>query len=175
MAELAELKRKRGWFVLAVAVLLFLSLVLPDVHLKNVPDFGHSVLLTGFYFLHSQAAAFGPAVDTSLLAAGFNIAYLGIGLHELGLLLGATTFWVLYPEDINRWLYRSMVIGGWALMLSAPFLLWGWTLMSQSGVPASPGVAWLPMLLSGLAITVAARRARDRIDRTTYITRPELM
>jgi hypothetical protein len=31
------------------------------------------------------------------------------------------------------------------------------------------------MLLSGLAITVAARRARDRIDRTTYITRPELM
>lgn len=174
MAKLAEQKRKRGWFVLAVGVLLALSLVLPHVHLDNQP-YGHSLLVTGFYFLHAQSATFGYAVDTSLLAFGFNVTYLGIGLHELGLLLAATTFWVLYPQDINRWLYRSMVIGGWALILATPFVLWGWRLMDSSGAPTSLGLAWIPMTLSGVAITVAARRARDRVDHTTYITKPELM
>ncbi len=174
MAQLAEQKRKRGWFVLAIGVLLALSLVLPHVHLDSQP-YGHSLLVTGFYFLHAQSATFGHPVDTALLAFGFNVTYLGIGLHELGLMLAATTFWVLYPQDINRWLYRSMVIGGWALILATPFVLWGWSLMHRSAAPASVGLAWIPMLLSGVAITVAARRARDRVDHTTYITKPELL
>src|SRR6188472_2226148 len=119
MAELARQKRKRGWFVLAVGVLLFLSVVLPHVALRGQP-FGDSLFVTGFYFLHVQAATFPPQVDTAMLALGLNITYLGIALHELGLMLGATTFWILYPEEINRWLYRIMVIGGWALILSLP-------------------------------------------------------
>ncbi|MET0692484.1 MAG: hypothetical protein ABWY56_01060 [Propionibacteriaceae bacterium] len=173
MQQLADQKRKRGWYVLVIGVLLFLSLVLPHVHLDDQP-YGNSLLLTGFYFLHAQSATF-VGVDTGLLAFGFNVTYLGLALHELGLMLAATTFWVLYPQDINRWLFRSMVIGGWALMLSTPFVILGWQLMGSAGAAANLGLAWLPMLLSGIAITVMGRGARDRVDRTTYITKPELM
>lgn len=174
MAERAAQKRRRGWFVLAVGVLLFLSLVLPHVALRGQP-FGHSLLLTGFYLLHAQSNTFAPPVDTATLAFGFNVTYLGIGLHELGLLLGATTFWILYPEEINPWLYRSMVIGGWALVLATPPIVAGYQLMASSGAPATLGVAWVPLLLAGLCITVAGRRARSRVDRTWYVTKPELM
>jgi hypothetical protein len=174
MAERARQKRKRGWFVLALGVLLLLSLTLPHVGLKTAP-YGSSLLLTGFYLLHAQSATFPPPVDQALLAFGFNVSYLGIGLHELGLLLGATTFWTLYPEEINRWLYRSLVLGGWCLILSTPAVFLGWFLMRDSGAQAMLGVAWLPMLLSGLGITVATRRARNRVDNIMYGSRPELM
>jgi hypothetical protein len=174
MAERARQKRKRGWFVLGLGILLFLSLVLPHVGLVGQP-FGRSLFLTGFYLLHAQAATFGAPVDQATLAFGFNVTYLGIGLHELGIMLAATTFWQLYPEELNRWLYRAMVIGGWALILSAPFIITGGLLMGSSGAHASVGVAWIPMLLSGVAITVAGRRARDRVDHVMYDARPELM
>lgn len=175
LREQKDRLRRRGWFVAGIGLLLLLSLVLPHVHLTEQSPFGRSLLLTGFYFLHAQAGEFPPPVDVPQLAFGLNVTYLGIGLHELGLLLSAATFWTLYPDDINRWLYRMLLVGAWLLALSVPFLLTGAVLMAQSGVAVSLGVAWLPLLASGVLLVVAALRARGRIDRTWYSAAPELM
>jgi len=173
--ERARQKRRRGWMTLAIGLLLLLSLVLPNVTLTEVRAFGSSLLLTGFYFLHVSAAEFPPPADQNQLAFGFNVLYFGIGLHEGGLLLSVATFWSLWPDEINRWIYRGLVVGGWLLALSTPFVLWGWLLINSAGVPASIGVAWVPLLASGLWITIAARRAKSRIDNSWYAARPELM
>lgn len=171
----AKRLRRRAWLVAGVGLLLLLSLVLPHIHLPGERNFGRSLLLTGFYFLHVQPTTFGPPVNQAELAFGFNVTYLGIGLHELGLLLSVPTFWVLYPDDINRWLYRLLVIGSWLLALSVPFVFTGGLLMSQAGVPVSLGLAWLPMLLAGVVLVVATQRARRRIDKSWYMAKPELM
>lgn len=173
-AELARFKRWRGWLVVVLGLLLLLSLVLPHVHLRYVREPGHSLLLTGFYFLHVSSDAF-PVQVRPQLGFGFNVLYLGLGLHEFGLLLSAFTFWSLWPNEINRWIYRMVVIGGWLLVLSTPWVIWGWYLIDTSGVPANLGVAWVATLLSGLIITVEGRRAKARIDDTWYGARPELM
>lgn len=171
----AQHTRQRGWFVIGLAVLLLLSLVLPHVALEGEPAFGRSLLPASFYFLHVQPTAWAPPVDVSMLALGFNALYLGLGLHQLGLLFGFISFWSFYPEEFNRWIYRLLVIGGWMLLLSTPLLVTGWFVVGQAGVPIELGVAWIPLLISGVLITVAARRARSRIDNTWYLSGPELM
>jgi hypothetical protein len=175
VAELARLKRRRGWLVILLAVALLLSLVLPHVSLRNVHEPGRSLLLTGFYFLHVQPAEFHAPVNVPQLGFGFNVLYVGLGMHEFGLLLSAATFWSIWPHEINRWIYRMLVIGGWLLLLSTPWVIWGWFLIDTAGVPASLGVAWIPLLVSGVIMTLAARRAKLRIDDTWYEARPELM
>lgn len=174
VAELARLRGRRRWLVVALGGLLFLSLVLPDIRLIGQAGYGRSLLPTSFYFLHVQASDVSTA-HVGGLALGLNVTYLGLGLHQLGLLLAVATFWVLYPDDINRWIYRLLVIGGWLLALSAPFLIAGRILIARAGVPVTLGAAWLPVLVSGVTIVVAARRARDRIDNTWYLAGPELM
>jgi len=175
LRELASQRRRRGWFVLAIGVLLLLSLVLPHVTLRGVRDYGSSLLLSGFYFLHVSAAEFGPPADQAQLSLGFNVLYLGFGLHEGGLLLSAATFWSVWPDEINRWIYRLLVIGAWLLALSPPFVILGWLLIENAGVPADLGLAWITLLISGVALVLAARRAKTRIDNTWYSARPELM
>lgn len=175
MQEQARRRRRRGWLVGAVGVLLLLSLVLPHVAVTNGPGYGRSLLLSSFYFLHVRSGTFSGAVNQPQLAVGFNVTYLGLGMHQLGLLLGAATFWSLYPDEVNRWLYRMLVIAGWLLTLSAPTVVLGRVLIDGAGVPASLGLAWLPLMISGVTITVAARRARSRIDQTWYLAKPELM
>ena len=171
----AQHTRQRGWFVIGLAVLLLLSLVLPHVALEGEPAFGRSLLPTSFYFLHVQPTAWAAPVDISTLAFGFNLLYLGLGLHQLGLLFTIITFWSFYPEEFNRWIYRILVIGGWMLLLSTPLLVAGRLAVGQAGVPIELGVAWIPLLVAGVVITVAARRARSRIDNTWYLSRQELM
>jgi len=175
MQQQARLRRRRGRFVVGLGLLLLLGLLLPHVSLTGEPAFGRSLLPASFYFLHVQPGAFSGAVDQPALAFGFNVTYLGLGLHQLGLLLSAATFWSLAPSDINRWIYRLLVIGGWMLLLSAPTVVLGRLLIERSGVPVSLGAAWLPVLVSGLIITVWARRSRSRIDQTWYVAKPELM
>jgi hypothetical protein len=161
--------------VLALAALLLLSLVLPHVHITGGPQPGNSLLLSAYYFLNASSDDFGPPALSGRLGLGFNVVYLGLGLHQLGLLLSAASFWSLWPDEVNRHIYRLLVIGGWLLAFGAPFVLWGWYLIDTAGVPASLGWAWLPLLVSGISITVAARRAKARIDDTWYSARPELM
>lgn len=173
--EQARLRRRRGAYVLALAGLLLLGVLLPHVHLSQETGFGRSLLPTSFYFLHVQSGTFGASVDQPGLAIGFNVTYLGLALHQLGLLLAVPTFWSLYPDEMHPWIYRLLVISGWLLTFSAPLVFAGVVVMEQAGVPAALGVAWVPELLSGLAITFAARRGKSRIDRTWYVAKPELM
>lgn len=156
-------------------MLLLLSLVLPHVAVRDGPNYGRSLLTSSFYFLHVTSGTFGGPVDQPQLAVGFNVTYLGLAMHQLGLLFTLATFWSLYPDELNRWIHRLLVIGGWLLLLSGPTVVMGRLLIERAGVPASLGLAWLPLMLSGLAITVAARRARSRVDRTWYLSKPELM
>ena len=115
----------------------------------------------------------GP-YDLTLLGLGINVGYLGIGLQQLSLVAAFASFWVLATEDINRWIYRVAVISGWVLALSAPIVLTGWSLIQASGAPALLGWAWLPALVAGLLIIVVGRLSRERIDRSWYVTKPEL-
>jgi hypothetical protein len=168
-------RRPRSILAAVIAILLLLSLGLPHVALRQQAGYDRSLLLTAAYFVDVQPGAFGTAVNVPMLAFGFNTAYLGLALHELGLALGLVTFWVLAAEDINRWLWRMMVVGGWVLTASAPLVVLGWLLIDRAGVPVLLGIAWLPALLGGVALVVTSYRSRARIDRSWYVTGPELL
>lgn len=159
--------------VLVLYLLLGASLALPHLGVAGT-GFGRSLIPTGMFFSQVQVSVFGPGLDVGLLGLAINVAYLGIGLHQLGLLLTVPSLWVFATEDINKWIYRIVVVGGWLLAGSVPILLIGWLLIRSSGAPALLGWAWLPTLLAGLAIIIIGRRSRERVDRSWYVTRPEL-
>ncbi len=77
-------------------------------------------------------------------------------------------------NDMNRWLFRIVVILGWMLAISVPLVVNGWILMVIAGAPAILGWAWLPTLAAGLGTIIFCRRSRDRVDRDWYVARPEL-
>ncbi|HEY5784635.1 MAG TPA: hypothetical protein VIT65_07655 [Microlunatus sp.] len=158
--------------VVVIGVLMAVSLVAPHIGVAG-QGLGRSLIPTGLLFSQIQASAVGP-YDVVLLGLGINVAYLGIGLQQLALVAAFASFWVLATEDINRWIYRVAVVSGWVLALSAPIVLTGWSLIRASGAPALLGWAWLPALVAGLMIIVVGRRSRDRIDRSWYVTKPEL-
>jgi hypothetical protein len=155
-----------------IGVLMLVSLALPHVGITG-QGLGRSLIPAGMLFSQVQAAAIGP-YDLPLLALGINLTYLGIGLHQLGLVMGVASFWVLATEDINRWIYRVAVVAGWLLLASGPIAVTGWLVLRGSGAPAVLGWAWLAALLAGLVLVLMARRSRERIDRSWYVTRPEL-
>lgn len=158
--------------VVLIGLLMALSLIAPHIGIVG-QGIGRSLIPTGLLFSQIQAAAVGP-YDLVLLGLGINVGYLGIGLQQLGLVAGFASFWVLATEDVNRWIYRVAVVSGWLLALSAPIVLSGWSLIASSGAPALLGWAWLPTLIAGLALIVVGRRSRERIDRSWYVTKPEL-
>lgn len=164
--------RARIVAVVAIGVLMAVSLVAPHIGIAG-QGIGRSLIPTGLLFSQVQASAVGP-YDQVLLGLGINVGYLGIGLQQLSLVAGFASFWVLATEDINRWIYRVAVASGWVLAASAPIVLTGWSLIASSGAPALLGWAWLPALLAGLALIVLGRRSRERIDRSWYVTKPEL-
>ena len=158
--------------VVVIGVLMAVSLVAPHIGIAG-QGLGRSLIPTGLLFSQIQASEVGP-YDVVLLGLGINVAYLGIGLQQLALVAAFASFWVLATEDINRWIYRVAVVSGWVLALSAPIVLTGWSLIRASGAPALLGWAWLPALVAGLMIIVVGRRSRERIDRSWYVTKPEL-
>lgn len=161
---------------LVVAILLLTSTVLPHIALEGAGG-PRSLLPTALYFLNVDAsAAVGLAVNQALLGSGFNVAYLGLGLQQLGLALAAVSVWIVFGGDeVNRWLWRMMVVAAWMLALSGPLVLLGWFLIESSGVPALLGVAWLAALAAGALLLVLARQSREHRDFTWYVTKPELM
>ena len=98
----------RRRLVIGLGLLLVLSLSLPTVSIRgaNVPDvwFGHSLVPSALYFLNVQPAEFGN-LSTPALAVSLNVTYLGMAMHQFGLLLTLVTFFVLAGDDINRWLW----------------------------------------------------------------------
>lgn len=168
----------RRRLVIVLGVLLVLSLALPTVGIRgadvpNVP-FGRSLVPSALYFLDVQPSSFGN-LDTPALAVSLNVTYLGMAMHQFGLLLTLVTFFVLAGDDINRWLWWMLAAGAWLIALGAVAMVVGWFLMNQALLPASLGIAWFPALISGVSMIVASHRAKERIDYSWYQTKPELM
>jgi hypothetical protein len=166
-------QRWRVPVTIAIYLLLLGGLVLPHLGIIG-HGMGRSLIPAGMLFSQVQIAAIGAEFDAGLLGLGINVGYLGIGLHQLGTLLAVASVWVLATEDINRWIYRIAVVGGWLLTASAPIAALGWVLIRTSGAPGLLGLAWLPALIAGLCIIIVAWRSRERIDRSWYVTKPEL-
>lgn len=165
--------RARVLVTVGIYVLLLAGLVIPHLGITG-QGLGRSLIPAGMLFSQVQAGNVGAQFDPILLGLGINIGYLGIGLHQLGLMLALASVWVLAVDELNRWIYRAAVIAGWMLLVSAPIVVTGWVLLRASGAPGLIGVAWLTALLAGLAIVILARRSRERIDRSWYVTKPEL-
>ena len=94
-------------------------------------------------------------------------------LIKSALLCALGSFWVIATEDVGRWLRRILMVGGWALALSAPLILTGYSLLIGAGVRASLGTAWIAALLAGLIMIIGGLAARKRLSSTWYWTRPE--
>lgn len=162
----------RLWITLGIGGLVVLSVVVPNLTLVG-SGADRWLLPTSQLFLIVQAK-YVPATDYGLLDLALNLTYLGLALNEGAVLLAVLTLWTMATNDMNRWLFRIVVILGWMLAISVPLVLTGWILMLIAGAPASLGWAWLPTLAAGLATIIFCRRSRDRVDRDWYVARPEL-
>ncbi len=169
----AAVIRRRRLIAASIGVMLVLSLLLPHVSIRGADSPERWLLPAGHYFLNVDALSLGRAPSLPL-GIGLNVAYLGIALHQLGLLLGLVTFWAVAGDDLNRWLWWMMAIGGGLLTAGALVSLLGWYLMVAADLPAVPGYAWLPTLVAGAALLVEARLSKDRIDYTWFPAKPEL-
>lgn len=168
----------RRRLVIGLGLLLVSSLSLPTVSIRgadvpNIP-FGHSLIPSALYFLDVQPAEF-TGLSTPAVAVSLNVTYLGMAMHQFGLLLTLVTFFVLAGDDINRWLWWMLAAGAWLIALGAVVCVVGWFLMTQASLPASLGFAWLPALAAGVGMIVASHRAKERIDYSWYQAKPELM
>jgi len=161
---------------MVVAAFLLASMLLPHIALEGAGG-PRSLLPTALYFLNvDAAAATGMPVHLTLLDLGFDLTYLALGMQQFGLALAAVSVWIVFGGDeVNRWLWRMMVVAAWLIMLSGPLVLLGWLLIETSGMPALLGVAWLAALVAGALLLVLGRQSREHRDFTWYVTKPELM
>jgi hypothetical protein len=163
----------RVWVTIAIGVLVVLSATLPNITLLGA-DNGRWLVPTANFFLGVQAP-YVPANDTGLVDLGLNITYLGLALNEGGVFLAVLTLWTLATNDMNKWLFRIVIILGWMLAISVPLVLNGWIMMLIAGAPVVLGWAWPATLAAGLAVILFCRRSRDRVDGDWFMTKPELM
>lgn len=168
-----ESTKVRRLVALGIGVLMLLSLLLPHVAVHRDGLFGRSLIPAGAYFVTVLPAAFGE-LASPLLAFALNITYLGLAMHQFGLVLAVLTFWVVAVDDINRWVWWMLSAGAWLLTLGGVTTVVGWVLIEAAGVPALLGLAWLPTMLAGLALVVESRLSKRRVDYTWFPTRPEL-
>lgn len=162
----------RVWVTVGIGLLIVLSALVPNMTLVGAVH-GRWLVPTAQFFLAVQAP-YVPATNPDLVDLGLNITYLGLALNEGGVFLAVLTLWTLATNDMNRWLFRIVVVLGWMLAISVPLVLNGWIMMLIAGAPAVLGWAWLPTLAAGLAVIIVCRRSRDRVDGDWFMTRPEL-
>ncbi len=162
----------RVWGTLGLGALMVLSALLPGITLVG-SGAGRWLIPTANFFLGVDAGSV-PSTDPGLVDIALNITYLGLALNQGGVFLAVLTLWTLATSDMNKWLYRIVVILGWLLAISVPLVLNGWFLMSQAGAPVELGYAWVATLAAGLGTIIACRRARDRVDGDWFAARPEL-
>lgn len=172
LPELWQHDLRRRFSGLAVAFLLLLSTLLPHIAVVGVPG-SRTLMPTSAYFLSITNADLG-VVGTRSLGLGLNLTYVGLGMQQFGLVLAAVSVWIVFGGDeVNRWLWRMLVVAGWLVALSAPAVLIGWRLIAST-VPVTPGVAWCAALAAGLLILVLTQQSRAHRDFTWYVARPEL-
>jgi hypothetical protein len=179
-----ELERRRraqfGRTIMGVSALLLMitSAVLPHVMVQAatlVP--GRSLIAASRFFLiaNPNAEAFQGATSVADAGLGISITYLGLAFHQVGLITGIASFWVLIVEDVGRWTRRLVMVSGVSLLLSASTVVLGYQLLTNAGVPSLLGYAWLPALFAGLIMVVGGRLARKRLVTTWYWEKPEIV
>lgn len=157
---------------MALGALIVFSALLPGIMLVGSTT-GRWLLPTADFFLKVDPRSV-PSTDPGLVDLGINITYLGLALNQGGVFLAVLTLWTLATNDMNKWLYRIVVILGWFLAISVPLVLNGWLLMSQGGAEVELGYAWPVTLAAGLGTIFACRRAKTRVDGDWFAARPEL-
>jgi hypothetical protein len=179
-----ELERRRraqfGRTVMGVSALLLMimSAVLPHIMVEAatvVP--GRSLIPASRFFLiaNPNAEAFHGATSVAHAGVGISITYLGLAFHQIGLITGISSFWVLIVDDVGRWTRRLVMVSGVSLLLGASTVVFGYQLLSNAGVPTLLGYAWIPTLLAGVIMIVGGRLARKRLASTWYWENPEVV
>jgi hypothetical protein len=168
--------QRRGAVCALVIALMVASAVVPHIGVQVADGlFGRSLFPASYFFLFADAGSqgFGPGIDVPRAAAGLNLAYYGLSMQHIGLLLGVFTVWSLAVESVGRWARRGLLVAGWMFALSAPTIMTAYRLLETSGVASHLGYAWAICLVAGLIMIIGARVARERLDSTWYWARPE--
>jgi hypothetical protein len=179
-----ELERRRraqlGRTIMGVSALLLMimSAVLPHVMVEAatvVP--GRSLIPASRFFLiaNPNAEAFQGATSVADVGIGISVTYLGLAFHQVGLITGIASFWVLIVDDVGRWTRRLVMVSGVSLLLAASTVVFGYQLLTNAGVPTLLGYAWIPTLLAGVIMVVGGRLARKRLVSTWYWENPEIV
>ena len=168
--------QRRGAFCALVIVLMIASIFAPTIGVQAADGvvgrgmFGASKL---FLFADVTSGGFGTDIDVPTAAAGVNLAYYGLSLQHVGLVLGFFSVWALATESVGRWTRRGLLTAGWLFALSAPVLMTSYRLLEGGGIPAYLGWGWAVNLAIGLMMIVGGRAAKARLDSTWYWARPE--
>jgi hypothetical protein len=179
-----ELGRRRraqfGRTIMGVSALLLMimSAVLPHIMVEAATVLpGRSLISASHFFLiaNPNAEAFQGATSVASVGMGISITYLGLAFHQVGLITGIASFWVLIVDDVGRWIRRLVMVSGVSLLLSASTVVLGYQLLTNAGVPTLLGYAWLPTLLAGVIMVVGGRLARKRLVSTWYWENPEIV
>lgn len=179
-----ELERRRraqlGRTIMGLSALLLMimSAVLPHIMVEAatiVP--GRSLIPASRFFLiaNPNAEAFQGATSVASAGLGISITYLGLAFHQVGLITGIASFWVLMVDDVGRWTRRLVMVSGVSLLLGASTVVFGYQLLSNAGVPTLLGYAWIPTLLAGVIMVVGGRLARRRLVSSWYWENPEIV
>ena len=178
---LAERRRgfqRRGVLAAVAFALILLSGLVPHIGVQGAPiSPGRSLIGASRFFLTANPNAEGFHSDSASVASvglGISISYLGLALHQIGLLTGLASFWVLVVEDVGRWIRRLAMVSGAFLLVSAATVVLGYQVLRTAGIPSTLGVAWLLALLAGLVMSIGAWAARRRLVTTWYWERPEI-
>jgi hypothetical protein len=176
-------RRRRAQFrrtIMGVSALLLMimSAVLPHIMVEAatvVP--GRSLIPASRFFLiaNPNAEAFQSATTLAHAGMGISITYLGLAFHQVGLITGVTSFWVLIVDDVGRWTRRLVMVSGVSLLLGASTVVFGYQLLTNAGVPTLLGYAWIPTLLAGVIMVIGGRLARRRLVSTWYWENPEIV
>jgi hypothetical protein len=181
LTEEAVRRRRRGYLQRgAVCALVFTLMVVgtlvPHIGVRAADGlFGRSLFPASRFFLFADAdsGGFGRDVDVLGASAGLNLAYYGLSLQHLGLLLGVFTVWGLALENVGRWTRRGLLLAGWFFALSAPVIMTAYRILEGAGVDSYLGYGWAVSLVTGIIMIIGARAARARLDSTWFWTRPE--
>jgi hypothetical protein len=179
-----DLERRRraqlGRIAMAISALVFMiiSAVLPHIMVEAATILpGRSLIPASRFFLiaNPNASAFSEATSVVDAGIGISVTYLGLAFHQIGLLTGLASFWVLMAEDVGKWTRRLVMVSGVCLLLSASTVVLGYEWLNHVGVPTLLGYAWVPTLLAGVIMVIGARLARARLVSTWFWENPEIV
>jgi hypothetical protein len=179
-----EIRRRRrnriGRTIMGVSalVLMIMSAVLPHIIVEAATVLaGRSLIPASRFFLiaNPNAEAFAEATSVAATGLGISITYLGLAFHQVGLITGFASFWVLIVEDVGRWTRRLVLVSGVSLLLGAATVVLGYQLLINAAVPTLLGYAWLPTLFAGLIMVIGGHLARNRLVTTWYWEKPEIV